>query len=237
MIDYNQIEIGYYDEVYRQSKGIQSKWHHLKFKGVHNTLNKYKISSLLDVACGPGTFISTLPEDLPCIGIDIANKQIEFANKNNSTKNHSFQICEATRFPFEDNSFDAITSIEFLEHINDKAIVQMLSESKRCLKPSGILLATTPNYKSLWPLLEIIVSKIGSVDYQEQHINRFVQDRLKLTFEKNGFEIIEIRSYLGLSPFLAKFSWDISEKVFDKEFDFLKVLGNLLMIVARKKND
>ena len=29
--DYDTIPVGYYDNVYRRRRGIQSKWHHMKF--------------------------------------------------------------------------------------------------------------------------------------------------------------------------------------------------------------
>lgn len=61
---YDNIDTGYYDRIYRSNSGIQSKWHHLKFSGIHKVLANIDYRNLLDIACGLGTFISTLPAGL-----------------------------------------------------------------------------------------------------------------------------------------------------------------------------
>ena len=53
--DYEEIPPGYYDEAFRRGRGAQSKWHHLKFRRVAEEIAGRR--RLLDVGCGPGTFI------------------------------------------------------------------------------------------------------------------------------------------------------------------------------------
>ena len=76
--NYNTIEIGYYDQIFKKKNGIQSAWHNIKFNYVKNEINQKNIH--LDIGCGPGTFLGLL-KNKKCYGIDIANKQIEFAKK------------------------------------------------------------------------------------------------------------------------------------------------------------
>ncbi|MDB5189504.1 MAG: methyltransferase type 11 [Parcubacteria group bacterium] len=47
------------------------------------------------------------------------------------------------RFPYDDESFDGITSIEVIEHLENP--YHFLRECARILKPGGILILSTPN--------------------------------------------------------------------------------------------
>lgn len=47
---------------------------------------------------------------------------------------------------FEDNSFDAITLFEVIEHLTDP--LSLLKEMKRILKPNGVILISTGNHDS-----------------------------------------------------------------------------------------
>ena len=96
--NYDDIEIGYYDNIFRLKKGIQSKWHHLKFQGIHNILKTIPFETHLDFACSSGTFISTMPEKKYCCGIDISKKQIDFANHNYKTTYHQFKAHKKIKF-------------------------------------------------------------------------------------------------------------------------------------------
>lgn len=47
------------------------------------------------------------------------------------------------RLPFEDDSFDAVVSIEVIEHVEDQ--FAFLRELKRICRPGGLVIASTPN--------------------------------------------------------------------------------------------
>jgi len=51
---------------------------------------------------------------------------------------------DATRLPFDDNSFDRVITSEVLEHIQDD--VRAISELVRVLKPGGTFAATVPTW-------------------------------------------------------------------------------------------
>lgn len=233
--DYNDIDIGYYDEVFHKNSGIQSKWHHLKFRGIHHILDQLPYQTLLDIACGPGTFISTLPLNKTCTGIDIAEKQIQYASAHYANGHHHFIKANLFEYPFQKESFDVITSLEFIEHISEKDIQQFLERSHELLKPNGHLILTTPNYQILWPILEKLVSTFSKVNYENQHISHFNKAKLEQTVLPYGFKIISLRKYLFLSPFFAGIHWRLSDYFFNKEFFYFPNCGNLLLLLAQKK--
>lgn len=103
--------------------------------------------NVLDIGCGMGygtVFMATVAGMV--IGVDyseetIHNNQIRCKD----IKNISFKIAKVPPLPFEDNSFDVVTSFQFIEHI--AAQTTFLKECLRVLKPNGKLLITTPNAK------------------------------------------------------------------------------------------
>ena len=234
--NYEEIDEGYYDEV-SSSKGAQSKWHELKFKRIYRLIEKECPKSLLDVACGPGTFISKLPQTMECCGVDIAEKQINYANKKYSKEGVSFHKCEDAGYPIDDNKFDLVTSIEFIEHVSADSCKKNLLEMKRCLKRGGKIIITTPNYNSMWPILEYIVSHITKENYLEQHITHYTKETLRKVMEDSGFVNIKIESYIFLSPFFIYLSNKLSNWLFDQENKYIKKWGNLLIATGEVSNE
>jgi ubiquinone/menaquinone biosynthesis C-methylase UbiE len=233
---YDGIESGYYDRIFQKQKGIQSKWHFLKFEALKRVLLEDKITNLLDIACGPGTFIGNLPPHINCTGIDIAREQIAYAEKKYGIENRTFLVSDATseKLPFEKNTFDAVTCIEFFEHIKAPEINHIIKNVFRCLKPGGIFIATTPNYELLWRFLETTISSLGQIDYRQQHITQFTLPTFRSLFEDPCWEIVTARKYLYLSPFSAIINWKLSSYLFEIEYNHFKMKGNLLMIIAKK---
>jgi ubiquinone/menaquinone biosynthesis C-methylase UbiE len=227
--DYDRIERGYYDEVMNVGTGAQSKWHELKFKKLYRMIGLENPKKLLDIACGPGTFISRLPNIIDCYGVDIAEKQIDYANQKFGKKNAQFLKCKNATYPFDDGTFDVITSIEFIEHISRDSCRQNMIEMKRCLKKGGKLFLTTPNYRSMWPILEYIVSFLTKENYIEQHITHYNRVSLERMLEECGFVNVKVGTYIFLSPFFSYLSSSLSNRLFDFEEKHIKRWGNLLI--------
>ena len=204
--DYNKIKYGFYDKIYKDKKGIRSAWHHIKFNFL-----KYKIKKNykhLDIGCGSGTFINLLKNKY-CIGIDISKKQIDFANKIYGSKKKKF-VHYKKKIPFKQNSFESISLIELIEHLNNKEIKTLMNEAHRALKKNGKIFITTPNYFSLWPILELILNTVSEVKYEDQHINKFNFYKLRKLIDRKKFKIKQLNSFMVLSPFLALFSFRLS---------------------------
>lgn len=125
------------------------------FKGrrVVKTLLNYKKpeSKLLDLGCGTGLTLAFLAQAFPnSIGCDIGTKEV--AATKDILKHHGLKIpvikYNGQKLPFSDNSFDIVTFIEVIEHVNNPDLV--LEEIERVLKPDGILHISTAN--KWWPI-------------------------------------------------------------------------------------
>ena len=105
------------------------------------------------------------------MGVDIAPGQIAYANQRYATGPRSFMVADITQLPSPDTSFDLVTAIDLIEHLDEATNIALLSEVRRCLRPGGYLLINAPNYFITWPILEWWVSRRLGIDYAAQHIS------------------------------------------------------------------
>ena len=204
--DYENIPPGYYFEVLQNGRGAQQFWHKFKFLEVVDSIPDG--SEVLDIGCGPGSFLYTLAQMRPrCrgVGVDIADPQINFANEKVASQFEnqriSFKRIQEGRLPFEDAQFDIVSMIELIEHIHPHKALNILLEARRVLKPEGRILVTTPNYRSLWPFIEMALEYLSPIKYDEQHINKFTPNSFVKFIETAGFRVLNLKGFFVLALF------------------------------------
>lgn len=89
---------------------------------------------------------------------DISENAINFLNKKikeKNIKNIKIKLQNLNdKLNYKENMFDCVISGEVLEHLENPS--KFLKEIKRILKNNGKLIITTPNYFSLWPIIEYL---------------------------------------------------------------------------------
>jgi 2-polyprenyl-3-methyl-5-hydroxy-6-metoxy-1,4-benzoquinol methylase len=246
--DYQQIPVGFYDQVMRTGNPIRRLWHLSKFERVLEYLPKSPQGSLLDVGCFAGTFLSLIPEARfrRQLGVDILGSQVEYARARHGTSFREFRhIRSIERLQDLTEQFDCVTLIEVIEHLAPDEVCELFSQVSRLLAPGGRLVITTPNYASSWPLLEALLERFSDVKYEEQHVTKFtyfdVERRLRHlypAFESEFHVELKTTSHL-LTPFLARLSFraahSLSRLVPHRYWRF--PFGNLVLLVARRLGD
>lgn len=230
---YDSIEWGYYDKVFRRCAGIQSKWHHLKFARIRSEMSNY--DTHLDIGCGPGTFIGTLESTALSIGVDIAENQIAYAQSRYKSPNHQFKCFDSIVLPFEAETFQVVTILELIEHLPMENNFALMREAFRVLEPNGLILVSTPNYASLWPLVEGLVNRFGEISYEHQHITRFNRSRLDALMQQAGFCHTRVEAYQFIAPFLAWLNWRFADVVHRLEPKHLVSRCGLLLLARGRK--
>ena len=86
----------------------------------------------------PDALVTNVDQDATCA-----------AAPQNQNPRVRFVCTDATRLPFDDGSFDAVTMFDVLEHIEDDGTA--IDEALRVLRPGGCLLVTTPNENWRFP--------------------------------------------------------------------------------------
>ena len=76
--------------------------------------------SVLEIGCGNGTGTRLInkyfgPENITAIDLD--EKMIQIAEKNNHAENISFMVMDASKLDFPDNTFDAVFNFGIIHHI------------------------------------------------------------------------------------------------------------------------
>ena len=109
--------------------------------------------SLLEIGCGAGAVLGVLGRavsNLKLAGIDLEDKQIEYAKNYLGSLDLSsvdLRVGDAASLPWQDNSFDRLYAMWFLEHLPDP--LQVLKEARRVLKPGGTITITETDYRTI----------------------------------------------------------------------------------------
>jgi SAM-dependent methyltransferase len=130
-----------YDEHYYEERIIiRSKKHIIRFiiflKG-----NGEKNIKWLDIGCGSGHLVRDATEEgIDAFGVDVSKYSVDNAVVKDRVLYGSME-----EIKFSDGFFDVVSAIDVVEHIDPKNVKKALFETLRVLKPSGLLILTTPN--------------------------------------------------------------------------------------------
>lgn len=105
---------------------------------------------LLDVGSGFGSFVLLSRQNgIDARGIERAEFEIEFARKRlcEEQPDDVYIQGDACHLPLPDSSFDIVTLLNVLEHIEDNRT--LFSEVNRVLRPGGDLYIVCPNYAAI----------------------------------------------------------------------------------------
>ena len=248
--DYEGIPAGYYDRVMREGNPIRRLWHVSKFERVLDYLpqpsDPHAESSILDIGCFAGTFLSLVPQDRFSrqLGVDILPAQIDYANRTYGTPFRSFRhVPSITHLRDIEGHFDCVPLIEVIEHLTAAEIHALFSELARLIRSGGKLVLTTLNYLSCWPLFEVILNRMSEVSYEEQHITRFIyfnmERRLCELYPSFAAEFaLDLKTTTHLvTPFLAGLSYDLARNLsrMVPHTSWRMPFGNLVLMVLTRR--
>src|SRR5580658_2404878 len=109
---------------------------------------------VLDIGCGPGTITAGLAALVPggqVIGIDRATGVLADASaeaERQRLTNVSFEVGDAYRLAFADDSFDVVHAHQVLQHLADP--VAALAEMRRVCRPGGVVAARDADYGGMF---------------------------------------------------------------------------------------
>ena len=150
------------------------------------------IKTYLDIGCGATGYTAieaAKRNNWLSFGVDISLEAMTrakaLAKKEGVEEKTAFIVCSAEHLPFKENTFDYVSAISLLEHIeNDNIVLKKISQ---ILKDFGYIYICVPNtYKRMWPFLWPIYKyldyKIGHKrHYSIEGLTNKMPDTLKLT--------------------------------------------------------
>jgi SAM-dependent methyltransferase len=141
--------------------------------------------TILDVGCGTGANLEMLRQFGEAEGVDVSDDALEFC-KQKGLKVHKGL---AEHLPFADESFDLVTALDVVEHLDDDIVG--LKEMNRVLKTGGKTLIFVPAFMWLW----------GVQDDISNHRIRYTRREIVARLQLAGFKI-ERATYANITFFL-----------------------------------
>lgn len=162
----------------------------------------FNTTKVLDVGCGAGFLSNELAcHSLNVTGVDLSDDSLKVASRHDSTKSVHYHNANAYELPYEDHSFDVVTALDFLEHVDDPA--KAIQEFSRVLKPNGLFFFHTFNRNILAHLVVIkFVEWLVSNTPKDMHIiELFIKPKeLKQYNTQVGLDTKEM---IGIKPILS----------------------------------
>lgn len=143
---------------------------------------------ILDVGCGPGGTSVSFNIFGTVMGTDYSTTALKIALRRGLNVFKS----KLTEIPVKNESFDIITALDVIEHIQEEQ--QVLMEIKRILKSDGFVVITVPAFKFLWSEHDVAVS----------HVRRYNIPSLRRSLQTAGFSIVRISYFVSfVFPFVV----------------------------------
>lgn len=171
---------------------------------VQKDLSKAKLR-VLDLGCGNGSLSYVIAQNgYEVVGIEESDSGFKFACL--SFPNCQFIQASIYDLPYSQlaNSFDIVISSEVIEHLFYPR--ELLRTAKKCLKPNGRLILTTPYHGYLKNLSLALSNKLDNHFTSLRdgaHIKFFSVKTLTTLLESEGYKDIKF-SFAGRLPYLWK---------------------------------
>lgn len=177
-------------------------WIHERHRIFPQILEPGRYRTILDIAAGMGVAARRIHEGYACKMIcnDVSEKSLRNLKRCGMTT-LSFDLDDPQlKFPFADDSFDAVISLATLEHILH--LDNHMTEIRRILKDDGHLFISTPNYTGIHFVIPYLFK------------GRSFHNPLGSSLEKYEFYAhVRYFTYITLLEFVSSFGFK-AEKVF-----------------------
>jgi SAM-dependent methyltransferase len=147
---------------------------------------------ILDVGCGPGSFLASLGGGWRKAGLDVSHYGVGIARARNPGA--ALVVGSAEHLPFK-GPFDAIVSFDVIEHVVDPAAA--FDEILSRLAPSGVFVFVVPVYDGLSaPIIRVL-------DRDPTHLHKRPRS-FWLDLAQSRFDV---REWFGLVRYLLPGGW------------------------------
>jgi 2-polyprenyl-3-methyl-5-hydroxy-6-metoxy-1,4-benzoquinol methylase len=207
----------YQHRALREGWAAQRFWHQGKLDEVERLLDPRAGDVIVDVGCGSGVLAGRLAQHAgtTVIGIDANPAALEFARRTYQAPNLEFRAGMADELELAALAPTKIAFIEVIEHVYPDQARATLRRFHAALPPGGRLVISSPNARSLWPVLEWTLDRLALVPHLagDQHVASYHPRSLAALGEEVGFRAREVRTVHLLAPWLAPVSWRLAERV------------------------
>ena len=163
-------------------------------------LSYIQSGNALDVGCGGGILSEALAQSFEVTGIDTDKKLLDIAKKHAASHSLAIEYQHQLLNEFalgKENTFDLITCLEVLEHVDDPE--QMIIDISSCLKPGGYAFFSTLN-RNIISYLGAIVAAEYILKILPKHTHEYQKfitpDELTATATQAGLKLKNLNGIL-----------------------------------------
>lgn len=164
--------------------------------------------AILDVGCGAGFLSNELArQGYYVTGVDLSGESLEVARKHDRTHSVKYEVADAYKLPYQDETFEAVTAMDFLEHVERPQ--DIITEFSRVLKPGGLFFFHTfnRNFLSHVVVIKLLEWFVKNTPKNMHVINLFIKpDEIKTYCANAGMEVMGM---VGLRPKLSTIDWNM----------------------------
>lgn len=176
---------------------FQRFWHKRRFREVSKMITPVK-GKVLDVGCADGVFTKVILDKIKAsqiVGVDVLKTSVNWAKKHwRKSKKMKFMIADTHKLPFKTNSFDAVFSLEMLEHVFEPG--KALKEMRRVMKRGGYGIFLVPTESLLFKIVWFLWRFSGRMVWKDAHIQDYRNKSLLQLIKQCGFKIEKSKKFL-----------------------------------------
>lgn len=158
--------------------------------------------SILDVGCGGGFLANVLAEHKYRVtGLDASPESLRVAKAHDGTGTVNYIEGDAYEMPFPDQSFEVITAMDFLEHVDQPE--KVVAEISRLLKPGGVFIFHTfnRNFLAYIVIIKFVEWFVKNTPKNLHVLHLFIKPKeLKKMCETQG---LHTQGFIGLKPIFS----------------------------------
>jgi 2-polyprenyl-6-hydroxyphenyl methylase/3-demethylubiquinone-9 3-methyltransferase len=229
------------------------KIHYLEhIDNIINTICKLGTRRILEIGCAQANVSTLLAErGFETVALDINPNFLTYAMMKYESGRISYVVGSAESLPLQNETFDVVVASEILEHIAFPE--KLIRETKRCLRPGGYIIITTPNGECLFREKVECFSKAKAQRDKlkelqfgpsgKNHLFLFTQKEIIELLGELKLDIISIKWIKSIllnrfsQPFIRLFPISLINKIESilSNFPFLnRKIGTTLLVIARK---
>ncbi len=144
---------------------------------------------ILDIGCGSYPYFLSHTSFKEKFAID----QLPPADNKLNIRWHTLNLNAVPKLPFEDDFFHVITMLAVVEHLNPPSMAALFCETRRVLKPGGIVVLTTPAAWSDGLLRGMARLGLVSAEEIDEHAYAYTLPLLGWYFGQAGFSMDKVK--------------------------------------------
>ncbi|MBT3585375.1 MAG: 3-demethylubiquinone-9 3-O-methyltransferase [Halobacteriovoraceae bacterium] len=184
---------------------------------------------ILDIACGGGFLANHLAEEGHQVsGVDLSPSSLKTATSFDKTNTVAYSVCDAHHLPFEDNTFDVVCVMDFLEHVENPSLI--VKEASRVLKEGGHFFFHTfsRNWISWFFVIKLVEFVLPKTPKNMHLLRLFIQPKELENFclQNN----LMVKEMVGIKPqFLSRIFWiSLFQRKVHQDFKFSLTSNKLI---------